>query len=176
MKQEQNNPGLLRRNLLVTFILVVVLLLLYVSVPGYHWAITEMAVRNKELIDRIETRRLNTNMPELTMDDKRLFKISNYWYLKYLRENTPENAVILLPPHSAIDTSEEMKFLNSAEWVEYFIFPRLCVGEDDKEKSKALYEKVTHVAIVNGWGYDKLHYSPEKRTSEIVLPIDSLKK
>jgi hypothetical protein len=96
--------------------------------------------------------------------------------LKYLRENTPENAVILLPPHSAIDTSEEMKFLNSAEWVEYFIFPRLCVGEDDKEKSKALYEKVTHVAIVNGWGYDKLHYSPEKRTSEIVLPIDSLKK
>jgi hypothetical protein len=95
MKQEQNIPGLLRRNLLVTFILVVVLLLLYVSVPGYHWAITEMAVRNNELIDRIETRRLNTNMPELTMDDKRLFKISNYWYLKYLRENTPENAVIL---------------------------------------------------------------------------------
>jgi len=51
MKQEQNIPGLLRRNLLVTFILVVVLLLLYVSVPGYHWAITEMAVRNKELIE-----------------------------------------------------------------------------------------------------------------------------
>lgn len=176
MKEEQESSGMMRRNLLVTFLLVVVLLLLYISVPGYHWAITEMAIKNNELIDKIETRRLNNNLPELTMDDKRHFKIGNYWYLKYLREHTPENAVILLPPHTAIDSTEEFKFMNSDEWVEYFIFPRLCVGEDNKDNNKLLYSKVTHVAIVNGWGYDKLHYSPEKRTSEIVLPIDSVKK
>jgi short subunit fatty acids transporter len=74
---------LMRRNLLMAFVLLVFLLLLYVSVPGYNWAITEMAIRNKELIDKIEVRRLNNNMPELSMEDKRLFKIQNYWYIKF---------------------------------------------------------------------------------------------
>jgi hypothetical protein len=69
-----------------------------------------------------------------------------------------------------------MRFLNSAEWVEYFIFPRLCVGEDEKATGSELFAKVTHVAIVNGWGYDKLHYSPKNRIREMVLPIDSFKK
>jgi hypothetical protein len=176
MEKEQESRGLLGRNLLVTFIISAVLLLLYITIPGYHWAITDMAIHNKELIDRIETRRLNMNQPELTLEDKRLLKISNYWYMKYLRENTPENAVILLPPHSVIDSTPEMRFLNSAEWVEYFIFPRLCVGEDEKATGSELFAKVTHVAIVNGWGYDKLHYAPKNRLREMVLPIDSFKK
>lgn len=174
-KQEKNKSLSFRRNLLVAFVFAVILLLLYMAVPGYKWAITEMAARNNELIDRIEKRTLNNNLPELTMDDKRFFRIGCYWYLKYLRENTPQNAVILLPPNSVVDTSQEMKMMSHSEWVEYFIFPRLCVGEDEKETQKELYSKVTHVAVINGWGYEKLRYQPAKREMEIVLPIDSIK-
>ncbi|HEY0261828.1 MAG TPA: hypothetical protein VGB95_02300, partial [Chitinophagales bacterium] len=123
-----------------------------------------------------ETHTLNNNLPKLTLDDKRFLKLDNYWYLKYLREKTPQNAVILLPPKSAVDTSKEMGLIYGSDWVEYFIYPRLCVSEDEKETKKELYEKVNYVAIVRGWGYDKLHYSPAKFEEEAVLPIDSIKK
>ncbi|MFN8308857.1 MAG: hypothetical protein U0T73_02740 [Chitinophagales bacterium] len=164
-----------RRNLLLTFGLLLLILVLYVTIPGYNWAITEMAVRNKQLIDRIETRRLNAGMPELTMENKRLFKIEDYWYIQYLRERTPMNAVILLPPKAAIDSTPEFNLLNDPEWVEYFLFPRLCISEDWKNRAPELYKKVTHVAIVNGWGYDHLKYEPQSRPSEAVLSIESPK-
>ena len=167
---------LMRRNLLMAFVLLVFLLLLYVSVPGYNWAITEMAIRNKELIDKIEVRRLNNNMPELSMEDKRLFKIQNYWYIKFLRDHTPQDAVIILPPHTAIDTTEEYKLLNNSEYVEYFIFPRLCISEDEKNAKPELYKRATHVAILNGWGYDKLKYEPNGKPNETVLPIEPPKR
>lgn len=164
-----------RRNLLVAFILAVVLLLLYVSVPGYNWAITEMAFKNKELMDKVETRRLNYNLPELTMDDKRYFKIANYWYLDYLKKQCPQDAVVLLPPQSAVDTSEEMNLISNSEWVSYFLFPRLCISLDEKNAKPALFAKVTHVAIVRGWGYDQLPYTPTNIVGEAVFPIDSTK-
>jgi len=167
---------LMRRNLLMAFVLLIFLLLLYVSVPGYNWTITEMAIRNKELIDKIEVRRINSNMPALSMEDKRLFKIQNYWYIKFVRDHTPQNAVILLPPLSAVDTTEEYKLLNNSEYFEYFIFPRLCISEDEKLVKKELYKKVTHVAILNGWGYDKLKYQPNGKPNETVLPIDPAKR
>lgn len=172
-KQKKKSP--FRRNLLVTFILGVVLLLLYVSVPGYNWAITEMAFKNKELMDKVETRRLNYNLPELTMDDKRYFKIANYWYLDYLKKQCPQDAVVLLPPSSAVDTSEEMNLLSNSEWVSYFLFPRLCISLDEKDAKPLLYSKVTHVAIVRGWGYELLPYTPTQILDEAVFPIDSTK-
>lgn len=165
----------MRRNLLITFVLLFLLVLLYAAIPGYNYAIKDVAIRNKEKIDQIETRRLNANMPELTMEDKRLFKIEDYWYIQFMRERTPTNAVILLPPHSAIDSTPEFNLLNSSEWMEYFLFPRLCISEDEKNRKPELYSKITHVAIVNGWGYDKLKYEPNGRPAATVLSIEPAK-
>ena len=166
---------IMRRNLLVSFVLVFLMVLLYASIPGYNFAIKEVAIRNKEKIEQIETRRLNANMPELTMEDKRLFKIEDYWYIQFIRERTPTNAVVLLPPHSAVDTTPEFNLLNSSEWMEYFLFPRLCISEDEKNTKKELYSRITHVAIVNNWGYEHLKYEPNGRPPATVLPIESPK-
>lgn len=176
---QKNKPftdtQVLRRNLLVSFVLVILLVALYATIPGYNFAVKDVAVRNKELMDHIETRRLNANLPELTLQQKRLFKIESYWYIDYLRESTPSDAVILLPPHSAIPDTSEFNLVYSSEWMEYFLFPRLCVSEDEKTTKPELYKKANYVAIVNGWGYDKLKYQPYKHESEAVLPIEKPK-
>ena len=162
----------LRRNLLLTFVLMIILIALYATIPGYNFAVKDVAIHNKELMDHIETRRLNANLPELTLQQKRLFKIESYWYIDYVRENTPTNAVILLPPKSAIPDTSEFNQVNNSEWMEYFLFPRLCISEDEKDKKPELYGKVTHVAIVRGWGYDKLKYAPYSKPSEGIMPIE----
>lgn len=170
--QKTGANAVFRRNLLLTFALLLLILMLYVAVPGYNWAITEMAIRNKQLIDRIETRRLNAGMEELTLENKRLFKIEDYWYIQYLREHTPMNAVILLPPKIAVDSTPEFNLINDPEYMEYFLFPRLCVSEDWKTSHADLYAKATHVAVVNGWGYQKLKYTPAQQPSEAVFSIE----
>lgn len=173
-KTLSEKPIVFRRNLLTAFFFSVLLLLLYL-VPGYNRVIIGAKMSDSE-IDGYEKRTLNNNLPKLTAEDKRYFKIGNYWYLKYLRENTPQNAVILLPPRSVVDTSETMKNMSNPDWVEYFIYPRLCVSEDEKTAKKSLYDQATHVAIVHGWGYEKLHYQPEKQETETVLPIKKAEK
>lgn len=162
----------MRRNLVITFVLMFILLVLYVTIPGYNYAIKDVAIGNKQRIDQIETRRLNFNLPELRLEDKLLFRIEDYWYIQYMNTHTPDTAVILLPPLSAIDTTPEFNSLNDPEYMEYFLYPRLCVSEDQKETKKDLYARATHVAIVNNWGYDKLKYKPKEMPSEAVLPIN----
>ena len=168
----------MRRNLIITFVLMFILMLLYALVPGYNYAVKEVAIRNKEKIEEMETRRLNFNLPEISWEMKRQFRIQDYWYIQTIQDHTPRNSntVVLLPPHSAIDSTEEFNLLSSSEWMEYFLYPRLCVSEDEKETKKELYAKVTHVAIVNNWGYDKLKYVPYSKPSEAVLSIEKPKE
>jgi hypothetical protein len=174
-KQPITDSQVMRRNLVVTFVLMFILLLLYVTIPGYNYAIKEVAISNKQRIDQIETRRLNFDLPELRQEDKLLFRIEDYWYIQFITAHTPDTAVILLPPRSAIDTTPEFSQLNDPEWMEYFLYPRLCISEDQKNTKKDLYAKVTHVAIVNSWGYDKLKYEPKERPTETILPIEKPK-
>src|SRR5665213_1324593 len=104
---QKKNPitdsQVMRRNLVIAFILMFLLLILYVTIPGYNYAIRDVAIGNKERIDQIETRRLNFNLPELRMEDKFLFRIEDYWYIQFLTAHTPDSAIILLPPQAAID-------------------------------------------------------------------------
>jgi len=174
-KQPITDSQVMRRNLVITFVLMFILLLLYVTIPGYNYAIKEVAISNKQRIDQIETRRLNFNLPELRQEDKLLFRIEDYWYIQFITAHTPDTAVILLPPASAIDTTPEFSQLNDPEWMEYFLYPRLCISEDQKNTKKELYAKVTHVAIVNSWGYNKLKYEPKERPTETILPIEKPK-
>jgi hypothetical protein len=168
-----SDSQVMRRNLVVAFVLMFILLLLYVTIPGYNYAIKEVAIGNKQRIDQIETRKINFNLPEITWELKRQFRIEDYWYIQTIQDVTPKNfnTVVLLPPHSAVDSTPQFKELSDPEWMEYFLYPRLCVSEDEKETKKELYAKVNYVAIVNNWGYDKLKYEPAGRPSEAVMPV-----
>jgi hypothetical protein len=159
-------------NLIVIIGIASILLAIYMFVPGYHWAIEDLVVKNTYLRTQIQNRQEHGNMPPVTLDEKRLLKISNYWYIKYVRTHTPMNAVILLPPYKAVVGSEEFSHINDADWVEYFIYPRLCISEDEKIKKPELYAKASYVAIVNGWGYDKLKYKTQDTASINLLAID----
>lgn len=167
----------MRRNLVVTFVLMFILLLLYVTIPGYNYAIKEVAIGNKQKIDEIETRKLNFNLPDITWEIKRQFRMENYWYIQTIQEVSPanQNTVVLLPPRSAVDSTPKFKELCDPEWMEYFLYPRLCISEDEKETKKELYARVNYVAIINNWGYDKLKYEPSSRPSEAVLPVEKPK-
>ena len=173
-KKIVTDSQVMRRNLVVTFVLMFVLLLLYVTIPGYNYAIKDVAIGNKQKIDEMETRRLNFNLPEITWEIKREFRIADYWYIKTIQDVTPrnQNTVVLLPPHSAIDSTPQFKELCDPEWMEYFLYPRLCISEDEKEIKKELYARVNYVAVVNNWGYDKLKYEPRSRPSEAVLSVE----
>jgi hypothetical protein len=165
--------ALLIRNLLLGGITVLLLLALYRFVPGYSWAVNEVGLKNMELTNRIKTKRKESGLPPISLEEKRFLKIENYYYLKYINENTPYSAVILLPPREAVAGKPEFELLYDSEWVSYFLFPRLCISESERFTKPKLYSMITHVAIVNGWGYEKLRYSPTTNEPEDILPIDA---
>jgi hypothetical protein len=161
----------MRRNLLIAFVMMFLLLMFYVFNPGYYWAVKEIAIKNNLAIDTIQMD-FDLMPDEFRNDYKLTLRIDDYKYIKQLELHTPDSAVILLPPLSAVDTTPEFNSLNDPEFMEYFLYPRLCISEDQKNTKKDLYAKVTYVAIVNGWGYDKLRYKAERKSSAAVLPID----
>lgn len=159
-----------QRQLVVAIGTLLFIFLLYILIPGYRWAVEEVGFRNLNLINKIETKRKRENLPPLNVHEKRAFKMEGYYYLQLLNTATPQDAVILLPPQS-VTRGTRHEFVNSSEWVAYFIYPRLCVGYDERQSNPELYKRVTHVAIVNGWGYEFLKYPVEQREEEAVLPI-----
>jgi len=61
--------------------------------------------------------------------------------------------------------------MNRKGYVTYFLYPRQVVYESEKDKTK-MYNKITYVAIVNNWGYDKLRYDITEKIPYSVLPIN----
>lgn len=147
-------------NILLLFVTIAILFVLYKSVPGYAWVKDSLIKDNLEMIKKY---------PKASYDDKVIAK-QGFDYAVLVNalnyKEIPENAVILFPPHRWIDTIRQknnaMKLgpagLNNGHWLRYFVYPRYVVYEDQKETSP-LYKKATHVAVMAGWGYDKLNYT-----------------
>lgn len=159
-----------KRQLVVAVGALAFVFMLYLFIPGYRWAVEEIGFKNLNLVNKIEDKRRRENLPPLNVHEKRAFKIEGYYYLQLLNSATPQNAVILLPPQN-ITKGTRHEFLHSSEWVAYFIYPRLCVGYDERKRNPELFSRITHVAIVNGWGYEFLEYPVEQKEEEAVLPI-----
>ena len=96
-------------------------------------------------------------------------------YYNFINEQTPDSSIILMPPNDIIkNTTGNYKFHDKAVakgWVSYFVYPRRVVFEDEKNEYPELYKKVTHVAIINNWGYEKLNYNVSGKQPYTVLPI-----
>jgi len=142
---------------------------------GYYWVTHDVAGKSVEQIKNIQAKVEGGQMKPLTREDKLGYKVGVYPLIKYLNENTPKDAVILLPPgDSLLSNTSKWNYVYDPEWMEYFIYPRLCLATGRENEHPDLAKRITHVLIVQGRGYDKLKYEvpADQRPSEAVLPID----
>lgn len=141
---------------------------------GYRWAIHDMAIGNMKNIQEIKEKMKTGQIKSLTHEEKLAQRVGNYSLLQYVNNNTPKDAVILLPHMDSIGHDSKWNFIGEPEWTEYFIYPRLCISPRDEQRFPDLAKRISHVLIINGIGYDRLKYEVpvDKRVSETVLPID----
>ena len=151
------------------FAVVIVLFLLNKFVldvqPGYNWAYN-MLQKNLETI---------RHYSRTTTDNRFEMKLGlSHVYLRYVKENTPENAVILLPGKEAFYPEGEERIFSGEPynklWAIRFLYPRRVIIPSELGKTP-WSEKITHVAIVNGRGYEYLDYEVEQKAPHAVLPM-----
>lgn len=131
---------------------------------GYNWVYNGLLKGNMQTINAY---------PDLSFDEKMGMKLnSSYSYLMYIKEQTPENAVILWPS-GADFMKEKSPFsgeLGNKTYALRFLYPRKLVTPNELGKSH--FEKeITHVAIVNGCGFDQLPYSINQPFEHGILPV-----
>ncbi|HVI44697.1 MAG TPA: hypothetical protein VM802_07500 [Chitinophaga sp.] len=136
------------------------------SLPGYDWVCNDMLKSNMETISLY---------PDLTTDQKLEIKLGkSYGYLRYVKEQTPENAVILFPGAEAFSPPGQKSDYTGEPynklWALRFLYPRKLVIPSEMGKT-SYYRKVTHIAVVNGLGAEKLETPPGIPLTDIVLPV-----
>ncbi len=142
---------------------------------GYYWATHDVAMGSLKQINDINEKIESGQMKPLTYEDKMGYKVGLYPLITYVKQNTPENAVILLPlGDSVLSNTGKWNFVYDPDWMEYFLYPRLCLARGREKEYPALANRVTHVLIVQGKGYDLLKYDVplDQRPSEAIMPID----
>jgi len=137
---------------------------------GYKWLSEEFVARNLEMIQKY---------PNLSEKEKGEMKLGfDFTYIDYVKTNTPENAIILFPPPSITlkdSTPDQPKFritgggIYTRLWDQYYLYPRKVVFASDS--TNPLLSKITHVAVVNYWGYDKLKYNVAQKSRLGVYPL-----
>lgn len=146
-------------------ILVYVLYSTLNSHPGYGF-VFRMLKGNYETVSEYKN---------ASLDDRYMMKLGDsYQIFKFIASNTPPNAVIYLPGASAFnDKSNGVEFKGGASrkgWAIRFLYPRKVVLESEYDTS--IYTKeITHVAIINGIGAEKLPYKLDTVPLFSVLPI-----
>ncbi len=137
--------------------------------PSYRWMYHEMLRSNMEFIYQ---------HPRLRFEEKMLIKLgADYEYLLFLKQSTPENAVILYPSGKAFH-KKGSPFTHDIENKIYstrFLYPRKIVLESEMKSSKYA-GKITHVAIVNGEGPANISYPADINIQNGVLRVTFQKK
>lgn len=160
----QNRKWLLKN---VSFLILAILLVSYAlsKQPGYQWVYFGLLKGNMATIKKY---------PELTYEQKMQMKLgTSYGYLLYIKQSTPENAVILYPPTNAFRTKDSpfTQNIDNKIYATRFLYPRKLVLESELLMSKYA-DQITHIAIVNGIGKDKLTYPVDSTVQHGVYPIN----
>jgi hypothetical protein len=89
----------------------------------------------------------------LTAEERRLQGYDDtYPVLLYVRENTPPDAVILLPPGRLLGATEsESPLLASPSSAYTFLYPRVPVHWGDPSPYR---DRIDHILVWNHWGLD----------------------
>jgi hypothetical protein len=133
---------------------------------SYRWAYHTLMKGNFKIA------RENRNLP---IDRRWEAKLGyTYAYLRFVRDNTPEDAVILYPTHEVFfPKGKESRFSGEpgTKMIAIrFLYPRKVVMADEIDRN-CYGNQLTHVAIANGWGYEHLEYAVDNRADDTVLPI-----
>jgi ribosomal protein S6 len=141
---------------------------------GYYWALNVNAKENVKNIEQIQEQYAREGKP-LTREEKLRIRGGLYSLIEYINKNTPDTAVIILPPYDSLGGKSQYDFIYDPEWAEYYLYPRLCVSDHPRLKNAELNARATHVLVLEGWGYSKLKYDvPEaQRPREAILPINN---
>ncbi len=111
---------------------------------------------------------------ELDVHQKYVVKMKdNYQYIKLVKDNTPEDAIILFPDRKHFNTERStMKLSNQLShpgYISFFLYPRKVIYDNRESIYK---DKYTHVAILDYWGYDKLNYKIDSPVEYTILPVN----
>lgn len=151
------------KNLLCLLPAMLLVLLTFSKSPSYKFV-------NLLLINNIKHIK---QYPDWNFDQKMQWKMGmDYNFLMTIKQNTPEDAVILFPT-AEVFHQEGSPFhgeLYNKIYSGRFIYPRKIVLENELETSKYAKE-LTHVAIVNGQGGQYLPYLIPSSFQNGVLPI-----
>jgi len=159
------------KNLLILGGVLLLLKTLKENNAGYNWVVDTQIIKSQENIEKFK---------ELNYDQKMQAKLGfTVKYFDFIKQNTPDTAVILMPPDTIIRPKGQVHYTKTAmngyttnrKWVSYFLYPRKLVYEDHLEDYPELVDDVTHVAIINEWGYDKLPYRVSKKNKYSIMPI-----
>lgn len=181
--QHQNNrkrnsahkplPGIRPRWVLknVSYLILSIILVSYMFLkqPGYNWVYFGLLKKNMETIRKY---------PRLTFEQKMQMKLgTSYEYLLYLKRATPENAIILYPESKAFREKDSpfTQNIDNKIYATRFLYPRKLILESERKTSKYT-NKITHVAIVNGKGKEKLSYPVDSAFQHGILPVNPIKK
>ncbi|MDR1644745.1 MAG: hypothetical protein LBS05_02810 [Tannerellaceae bacterium] len=134
---------------------------------GYNWAYHSLLKGNMATIRAY---------PNLTIEQRNEQKLGNdYAYLQFVKNSTPEDAVILYPAREdffpeGIESPFKQDIANKTFGLR-FLYPRKLVLPSEMETNR--YAKdITHVAIVNGRGLERLKYEIETPIEHGVLPLN----
>lgn len=130
---------------------------------GYNWMYNSLLKGNMEVIKR---------HPNPTINERLRMKMRNgFVFFEHIQANVPTNAIILFPDASEdiFKKKDAFKFHHPKLALIRFVYPRIIVKST--ETDNYYYDKYTHVAIIDNWGYDKLPYTLENKPRHAVLPV-----
>jgi len=172
-KIENGNDKILflLRNIAGLLFSLILIIILYQKIPGYKWLWDSLVISNQKMIKKY---------PDLSLEQKFEIKCGfDYKYLHFVKNNSPEDAIILMPSKEDIFPRGQKSDFNTKgsggirnkAWATYFLYPRKLVYEVEKDENP-LYKKINYVAIVNYLGYEKLNYEVNKKQKYNILPIN----
>ena len=147
-KAEISTASYLLNNGIILFSVLTILFFLQAVVPSYNW-LTHKLIR--------DNLRVITANPGMSAPKKYELKLGfDYRYISAVKNNTPDSAVILMPPREVLLKSDFNKKsawgVKNKTWCTYFLYPRKLVREEERETRPNLYKQVSYVMVVNGWG------------------------
>lgn len=141
---------------------------------GYFDEVHFVAFGAQAQIDKVTAEIGKADDAPLTRNDKLGYKVHTFKLLDFINSNCPANSVILLPPIDSFQNDQRWNYVYNPDWVEYFIYPRLCIASGKEKDNPDLAKRITHVLVIKGIGYDKLRYDVpiDKREKIGLLPIN----
>ncbi len=157
------------KNLLMAAVISAFIFTVFRENTGYNWVWESLIGENLKFANRSS---------HLTEAQKFQSKFGiDAAALDYIEQHTPENAIILMPPgailmadSASFQFKKDLGGIKVRNWALDMLYPRKLVYFDEKDKNM-FYSKISHIVVMDGWGFEFLNYIPDTRNNFDVLAI-----